>query len=113
MAYGQFGEEAKLNLIEEIETLRSTVKVVGNNVVMERAQLPSNGAEDKILEDEDEESDSPSSSQALSSQVSTISPFQCFHWLTLIFAPDNRVILNSSGCQLGVGWSAYNISHIW
>lgn len=97
MAYGQFGEEAKLNLVEEIETLRSTVKVVGNNVVMERAQLPSNGAEDKILEDEDEESDSPSSSQALSSQVRGFPPFQYFHWLTVTFAADNGVILNPLG----------------
>jgi len=72
VGYGQFGEEAKLNLPEEIKTLRSTVKVVGNNVVMTgaegrikaRAAKGDGEDEDDDEEDDDEEGpESPFSSQ--------------------------------------------------
>lgn len=74
VGYGQFGEEAKLNLPEEIETLRSTVKVVGNNIIMGLAGARPSSSKAKAAkgdgeeddddeeEDEDEGPDSPFSS---------------------------------------------------
>lgn len=57
MGYGQFGEEAKLNLPEEIDTLRSTVKVVGNNIVMGLAEGRMNKAKAAKGEGEEEDDD--------------------------------------------------------
>lgn len=51
MAYGQFGEKAKLNLPEEIETLRTTVKVLEGNATLDNSEA----------EAEDEESEEPAS----------------------------------------------------
>lgn len=60
MSYGQFGEKAKLNLPEEIEMLRSTVTVVGNNLVMMSAEDRINVTRVKEPED-DEGEDGPHS----------------------------------------------------
>lgn len=65
MAFGQFGEEAKLNLPEEIETLRRTVKVIGNNaVLMNRSKAKE--AEEDGEEEEEDGGDSRSSSPVAS-----------------------------------------------
>ncbi|XP_024387784.1 uncharacterized protein [Physcomitrium patens] len=65
VAFGQFGEEAKLNLPEEIETLRRTVKVIGNNaVLMNRSKAKE--AEEDGEEEEEDGGDSRSSSPVAS-----------------------------------------------
>nr|XP_024381344.1 uncharacterized protein LOC112285068 isoform X3 [Physcomitrium patens] len=59
VAFGQFGGEAKLNLPEEIETLKRTVNVVGSNAVLINSTKANESEED---DDEDEGADSRSSS---------------------------------------------------
>ena len=62
MAYGQFGEEANLNIPEEIETLRSTIQVVGNRLVMPSAEdrIKSSRVKESQDDHDDEHLDPPS-----------------------------------------------------
>uniref|UniRef100_A0A7I4E5W7 AP2/ERF domain-containing protein n=1 Tax=Physcomitrium patens TaxID=3218 RepID=A0A7I4E5W7_PHYPA len=62
VAFAQFGLEAKLNLPEEIETLRRTVKVVGRNAVLinnSKSKEPEEDGEEEKEDGADSRSSSP------------------------------------------------------